>query len=140
MQTVVVNIMLSLPDARLQAAGSGVFWPLRILMGGLFLFSTFALVCAVAFLKRRDWARRAWVALLGLGIAFHVVALVLFFLGVLLHPVGTSDEDVRFAQMLQLMVVPMAVGALGMAILFAWLMKRLLAADVRREFRSSVAA
>jgi len=139
LQTVAVNIMLSVPDPKFQADAAGALFPLRILPAALFLFSTFALICAVGLLKRRDWARRCVVGLFAIGIAFHAVALVLFLVGVLLHPPAAPDGDVRFAQMLRLMMIPMSIGALGVAVLFGWLIKRRLSPDVRREFRGGVA-
>jgi hypothetical protein len=142
LQTVAVNIMLSLPDMRPQAAasdGAGSFLALRILPAALFLFLGFTFACAVAFLKRRDWARRIWVVLFALGIAFHAVALALFLLGAFFHSAPSSESDERFLQMLKLIVIPMALGALGISALFGWLIKRLLSADVRREFARGVA-
>jgi hypothetical protein len=135
LQMVAINIMLSF-DA---GAGAEAFFPLKILPVGFFLFLTFTLICAVALLKRRDWARRAWIALLAVGIGFHALALTLFLLGLFIHLPKSAGNDVQFAQMLKLMAIPMTITALGIAMLFGWLIKRLLSEDVRSQFRGRVA-
>jgi hypothetical protein len=135
LQNVLVNILSSAPhmDPWGQSTrGQEPFLILRIVVAFLFLFLLFALVCAVGLLKRKDWARRTFIALFALGIGFHAVALLLFVLGagVFSPPAPALGAQAQFASMVRLMVIPMTVGALGISILFGWLIKRLVSTDV----------
>ena len=63
---------------------------------------------------------------------------ILFVLGagVFSPPAPALGAQAQFASMVRLMVIPMTVGALGISILFGWLIKRLVSTDVRHEFRA----
>jgi hypothetical protein len=144
LQNVFVNLMLSLPDLDPRGTANQApetFLVLRILIAVLALFLIFALVSAIGLLKRKDWARRTFIALFALGIGFHVVLLFLFLLGAGIFPPFAAARGVRapIDSMARLMVIPMGVGALGMSVLFGWLIKRLVSPDVRREFHGGIA-
>ena len=140
LQNVLVNIMLSMPEMGTATQASEAFLGMRILVAVLFLFLVFALASAIGLLKRKEWARRTVIALFAVGIGFHALALLLFLLGagVFAPSAPASEGQARFDSLVKLMVIPMAVAALGMSVLFAWLIKRLASVDVRREFRGGV--
>ncbi len=142
LQNVVFNIIPFLLD--IQSRGTAAqtpqgFFALRALIALLFAFLTLALVSAIAFLRRKEWARRTFIALFVLAIALHAAAALLFLLGAGLFPPSRHVSDAKFDAMAKAMLIPVAVWALGMAVLFGWLIKRLTSPDVRREFGGGVA-
>lgn len=100
--------------------------------------SVLTLIAAIALLKRRNWGRLAFVGVMGLGVAWEVSSLAVmpFFF----HSFTQLPEDIspdlraQFSLIPKLMFGFSALVAMALAMLFAWLIKRLLSADVRREF------
>jgi len=93
------------------------------------------LVSAIGLLKRRNWARIAFVVLMALGIAYlvlAVVAMVSFFSAVL----PGMGEQMAAAErlMVRLITTFTSVMALGIALLFAWIIKKLVSPEIRAEF------
>lgn len=105
------------------------------------LLSLVALTAAIGLLHRKNWARKLFIALLSLGIAYQLG-------GVVVQWWMFGHMDDMFAQMpgapprvdavMQGMLTVMRVFGLMMALafsgLFAWLILRLHRADVRAEF------
>ncbi len=142
LHNVVFNIIPLLLDMHSRGTAAQTpqdFFALRVLIALLFAFLTFALVSAIAFLKRKQWARRTFVALFVLAIALHAAAALLFLLGAGLFAPPTPVSDAKFDAMVKAMLIPVALWAVGMSVLFGWLIKRLMSPDVRREFGGSVA-
>ncbi len=100
------------------------------------LVSAGTLVSAVGLLKRKEWARKVFVVLMGLGIVWSLASLVMQF--TVLSPMQAVPpgqalppeflKAMRFAQ------VASAVLVVGMSVLLAFIIRKLCSERVRREF------
>jgi hypothetical protein len=147
LQNVMINTMFSShamptltgPDAEQTPA----FF--RFMLGHMELFflaflvvSSGTLIAAVGLLRRKNWARLAFVGILALGIAWNIAGLVLqqtMFSSMPAVP-SSAPPDFRaeFDRMATVMQAFSIVMALGISALFVWLIKRLLSKATRAEF------
>jgi hypothetical protein len=100
--------------------------------------SGLTLAAAIGLLKRRNWARLLFISLLVLGIIWSIAKVVPQFviLAFWLHPFdyGSPATPVGVDSIMVMMMGFSAVMAIGFAILFGWIIKRLISPDFRREF------
>jgi hypothetical protein len=146
MQNVMINVMLPTLVANLPASGqatqvfpTGVF---RVFGICWLLFASFMTYSAYALLKRRNWARRTFVVLFALGIAWNVLFVLGFGFGVgfaKFPTTGPAAVPPEMHMMMSAMAAMFGVFALVMSILYGWLIKRLRSASVKAEFSSVVA-
>jgi hypothetical protein len=91
--------------------------------------------CSLGLLRRREWARRAFTALLAFG---AVTAITLWLLQQMIMNtmlgVGTTNVDVTFRNMIMVMRVMSGVFALALAIAMTWLVFYLRKPEMRGEF------
>ncbi len=143
-QNIMIQLMfptdLALPPS---TDASGVPAILDFLLGHIrYLFLAFlilsigTLVAAIGLLKRRNWARLAFVGILGLGILWNLAGIALQQLVFASpdHPQAGGAPELE--RMVMFMRVFSALFAVGLSLLLAWLVKRLLSAPVRAEFGS----
>ena len=109
---------------------------------GFLLLSALALVAAIGLLLRREWARRLFIALMVVGIACALLGLVAQWrlLGAVQHTVSLrTGVYPQFAHGVRGFMVAIQVTstiiAVGVSVLFGWIIKRLLSAGIRQEFR-----
>ena len=115
----------------------------RFFFLAFFLFSAVKLVSAIGLLRRWNWARLMFVGILGLGIAWIAVGLVLqqFMIdSILKFPTGAAqsappDFEAEMKGMMIAVRVFSALFGLGFAVLYGWIIKRLLSPAVAAEFR-----
>src|SRR5690606_1207948 len=119
-----------------------VVWMLehvQVLVLGSVLVSAAKLACSIGLLKRRNWARLGFVALLGLAIACNLAGLVLQF-----EVIDVVREELRgeaagggpdLQGVVTVMMVMATVFALAYVALYAWIAKRLLSPAIAAEFR-----
>jgi hypothetical protein len=137
LQTVMFTVMLAMPaphatsDAR---TPSHLSLPFRMLLGLLVGVSVLVFASAIAFLKRKGWARRTFVTLFALAIVFNVAALLLLLVGGSQSVSLALGAGERFEPMARRMLVPTSIAAVALSLLFGWLIKRLTSAVVRAEF------
>jgi hypothetical protein len=103
------------------------------------LMSATTLVASIGLLKRLDWARWLFIAILGLGIAWQGVGLAL---QATMHSAMTgsmagapADFRDQFQTLFVLVMVVSAVFGLALAVLFGWIIQRLLSPAIAAEFR-----
>lgn len=119
-----------------------MFNNVRLIFAGFLVLSAVTLVSAIGLLRRRNWARLILIALLALGIVWNVGS-VLFLQYTMIQSAPPSalnvPEGVRaqMEAMENVMLVFSSVMAIGFAILFAWIIKRLVSPSVTREFRTT---
>ncbi|MFC5490282.1 hypothetical protein [Dokdonella soli] len=151
MQNVMLHLMLrgemgaamrSAPEpAGMPGAASFLMRHVDWLFAGFLMVSTLTLAAAIGLLRRHEWARRVFIALLGLGIAWQLAGLVMQFLMMpaFLAPLAQAPDG--FAKDFRAMTVAIlafsAIMALGFCVLFGWLIKRLMSTAVRAEFAST---
>lgn len=99
------------------------------------LVSATALVAAIGLLKRKNWARLAFIALMGLGIAWNVAGLAVQFTMLEQMPeLAGQGVPQEFTTMLRIMQVFSVVMVLAFCTLFVWLIRKLRSAPIRAEF------
>lgn len=107
---------------------------------GFLLVSALTLAVSIGLLRRHEWARRTFIGLMGFGIAWQLFGLAMQFVMMPSFQASLADAPAGFAdgfRTMTLMIrVVSGVMALGVCALLGWIIKRLLAADVRAEFGS----
>lgn len=147
LQNVMVNTLMPLDQMQKAATAPGVpempaFF--RFMMGNVRLFfasflvvSAATLGAAVGLLKRKNWARLLFIIILSLGIVWNIggMALQFFIMQDFPKPVGASPEfAASLSTMRTVIMVFSALMALAFSALFGWLIKRLAAVEIQREF------
>jgi hypothetical protein len=145
------NVMLSvmLPLEGLQASTQGtedlpafarfMFSHPRMIFGGFLAVAAITLVSAIGLLKRKNWARVLFIAIMVLGVLWNIGSLILpfYMYSAFVPPMPESTpQDFResFEMTWKIMIAFTVVIALALATLFAWITKRLVSRDVKREF------
>jgi hypothetical protein len=142
MQNVMINFVFPTMLATMPEQSGQTFPPFTMIIFRVFalvllsvaVFSTYA---AYALLKRRNWARRTFIVLFALGIAWNVLGVLAFGIGFSLATLPTSGTDAvpfDMQAMLKGMVAVLAVFTVAMSVLFGWLIKRLHSPSIKAEF------
>lgn len=112
---------------------------MQLFFAAFFVFSAATLISAIGLLRRRNWARRAFVGIMIVCALWNLLGLAMpFVVTNWMPPVpDTAPADFRreFEVMMKLVMGITVTVSLGMAVLFAWIIKRLVSEDVRREFQ-----
>jgi hypothetical protein len=119
------------PIVRFMAANVALFF----VAGWILFLATF--ISALALLRRKNWARLYFVVLMSLGIVWNIAGLWLQFsvLSSFSPPVGAPPEFGRNFEVIRIVMgIANTVFALAVAVLFAWIIKRLLSPSIRAEF------
>ncbi len=145
MQNVMINVVFSSMANSAAGAGqeidaAGLLF-MRVL-GLLFLgFTVFLMYTAYALLKRRNWARRTYIVLFSLGIAFNVLMVVVLGIVAVLFPsVGTESQAAEATVMFSAFAVVFGIVAIVFSALFGWLVWRLRSPGIRVEFVGATGA
>jgi hypothetical protein len=100
------------------------------------------LAAAIGLLLRKNWARIAFIVLMALGIVWNVGGVIVQYRVISalfrFHPGATNPVRPSWETVTTIMAIFSSVIALGLAGLFAWLIKRLLSPDIRREFKRTI--
>jgi len=98
------------------------------------------LVAAIGLLRRRNWARLAFVGLMGLAILWNLGGLWLqlsMFSSIPAAPASAPpDFASQFERVTLAMKIASGLSAIGLSVLFAWIIKRLTSRAVRGEFNA----
>ena len=139
MQNIMVNLLMptmmtKTPNAQAAAFGLTAF---RIFAICFLILAIFMTYCAYALLKRRNWARVAFIVICSFGIAWSVLGMLMFALGFGFGRMPTSGPqalppDMK-AAFTAILVVTSIMGV-GMAVLLGWIIKRLRSPQIRAEF------
>jgi hypothetical protein len=115
----------------------------RIFFLAFLLVSAVKLVSAIGLLRRWNWARLVFVGILALGVVSSIGGLLLqqvMFDSMMKFPTDAGrpmppDFEANMRGMMIAMRAFSAVFILGFAVLYAWIIKRLLSPSVAAEFR-----
>ena len=151
LQNVMLNIMTSFenippprgPLAEQMPAYVGFMAEhVRLFFLSFLIVSVATLAAALGLLRRKNWARLTLIGILSIGVAWNVAAFILqqriFSSADGVRPNAPSAFSAEFDQMTSVMLVFSTVMAAGFALLFAWLIKRLLSRPVRAEFNQGL--
>jgi hypothetical protein len=108
-----------------------IFKHLKTISWVILLLSVFSVLSSLALLKRRNWARIAFVAMLALDIVANMVGVI--------YALFAPSASVSAAQMQAEWMIRLATGlnailVVGLSIAMAWMVKRLMSGPIRREF------
>lgn len=114
---------------------------IRLLFAAFLVLSAALCTVSVALLKRKNWARIAFIFFLALGIVWNIGGIFLqgaFFSSMpALPPNAPPEFRSQFESIFTVMLVFSAVMAIGISLLFAWLIKRLVSVRIKAEFQRS---
>jgi len=108
------------------------------IMGGFLAMSILTLVAAIALLRRHNWGRVLFIAIMAAGLVWELGSLTLlpFMFSSFSAIPDTAPPDFRdsFAVMSKVIVAFSVLVSIALSVLFAWIIKRLVSADIRSEF------
>ncbi|HEY4137596.1 MAG TPA: hypothetical protein VGN65_04030 [Casimicrobiaceae bacterium] len=125
---------------RLPPALGWVFDHMRTLLFVLLLLALLKLVAAIGLLNRRNWARLLFIAILAFGIVWSFAGVVMqqFFVASLLTMQLPPNAPKDFEAMMQGITIAIrvfsAIFAIGFAVLYAWMIKKLVSPPIVAEF------
>lgn len=129
-----------------EAAASGhmppfavlMFANFRVLLAGFLAVSALTLAAAIGLLKRRNWARLAFITLMLLGVLWNLGGIWLAFSMWTWFPplpdAAPAEFRVGFETMTKVITAVNIVVGVLLAGLFGWIAKRLASRDIRQEF------
>jgi len=109
-----------------------MFSHIQLIMPAVLLISVLTLVSSIALLKRKNWGRIVFVALMALGIVYSLG--LVFLLPVLSREMPYGPAAQEFEAAFSIVRVFMTVFSLGLALLLGWIIKRLMSEPIRAEF------
>jgi hypothetical protein len=127
-------------------AGRFMFSHLQLLVLCMFMLMALMLAASIGLLHRRNWARLLFIGLLGCGVVYNLAGLVLeqsmmssMTSQFPLDSAVSADSTFRstaqqFDQMMAGFRVVMYVITIGFAVLFGWIIAKLLSRPIREEF------
>jgi hypothetical protein len=125
---------------RIPPAFAWVFDHIRPVLLVLLLVTLIRLVADIGLLNRRNWARLVFIAILALGIAWGLAGIVIqhFVVSSVFEIPRTPGMPPDFEATLHGMMIGMrvfsAVFALGFAVLYAWMIRKLMSPGIAAEF------
>ncbi len=147
-QNIVVSIMFSNADlaslieearrnSRLPAFVLFTFEHLRFALLGFLISFSITLLAAIGVLRRKDWARRLFVAILAIGIVWSLAGA-----GATIEAVSSVSKHVatrhdELGAMIHVILAFNLLVSLVVATVFLWLIKRFVSDDIKREFRGA---
>ena len=117
-----------------------MFSHFQVMVLVMFIVCVATLVSSIGLLRRHNWARLVFIALLGLGVLYNVSAIVLqrsmtsSFAAPFPADSAFGPAAQQFQQMFAAMKVTMFVFEIGFAALFCWIIVKLISAPIRAEF------
>jgi len=115
-----------------------LFMNIRLVFLSFLVVSLMTLVTAIGLLRRKNWARIVFISLMALGIFWNLASIIVQQLMLNHIPQVPLAADTAFEQnftrMMTIMKFATFVLALGLSVLFGWIIKKLTSPDIRSEF------
>jgi hypothetical protein len=112
-----------------------MFSNIRLFFFGFFAISATTLVSAIGLLKRKNWGRIVFLAVMGIGICWNIFSLVIQNMMFSSMPVFPHEEiDSQFSTMMIVMKIITFIFAVGISYLFGWIIYKLCSAKIKAEF------
>ena len=108
----------------------------KLIFAALLACFVVTLISSIGLLKRRNWARLVFIGIMALGIIWNIGGLLLQFTMFSSFPSfpKAPHEAEAFQSMFVTMMVFSAVIAVAFAVLFGWIIKRLISQPIVAEF------
>jgi len=97
------------------------------------LFILFAFVSSIGLLRRKEWARKAFLFLLGFGIIYIIAGTILYCIFTR-SIFSISEIPSEFNSFSIIFIVFMIIMSLGFIFLFGWLFYKLSSTKIKEEF------
>jgi hypothetical protein len=126
--------MPPIPEDQLQQVPPLMRWMFgnfKLIFFSALLFMAFMLVASISLLKRQNWARLAFIVVLGLGILWSVFGI--YFISVVMDEMPQPPEVRQFETIVTIITV---IFSLIFSVLHGWILWKLTTPDIRREFVS----
>jgi hypothetical protein len=114
-----------------------MFEHIRALFTAVLVVTLGTLIISIGLLRRHNWARILFVSLLALGIVWNIGGLFwqwLFFRSMPQPPQAPPEMQAQFQTITSVMMIFSVIMAVGMSVLFGWIIKRLTSPTIRSEF------
>jgi hypothetical protein len=126
--------LAQVPD-ELPGIAAFMFENFQLVVLAVLLVSLSILISSIGLLKRKNWARLAFIVLMSLGIIWNLGGIVLQDIFLSSAPPMSNHPEFRdFQTMQSIMRWFSAIVGIGLAGLFGWIIWRLTRESVRREF------
>ena len=147
MQNIMVHTMFSVPEMKtamnspeavseIPPFARFMFNHFRLFVFLMFAITLFTLITSIGVLKRKNWARRVFIGLLGLSILLllgSIAAQFFFFPGS--SGFGSEEIPAEMKTMMTFMQVFFAFFYGAIAVILGWIIKKLLSAGIAHEFQ-----
>jgi hypothetical protein len=114
----------------------------RLFFAAFLILSLTVFVSSIGLLKCKNWARVVFIGLFALGILWNVAGIFIqhaIFSAMPAPPAGAPQEfKVQMESMANVMLLFSLVLAVGVSVLFGWIIKRLLSPAIRQEFSCGI--
>ncbi len=104
---------------------------LIVALFGLLILTSF--IISIAFLKRKNWGRLGLIILFLIGIAYSIAGLIFQWIFIESIDDGFPHFYNIFGEMMLLMKIFTAVIAIGLSVLFGWIIKKLTSKEIKDE-------
>jgi len=148
LQNIMINLMFplekmteALNDSQAQQHIPSLF---RFLFSNIrvFVFSFLVILAttftsAIGLLKRKNWARIIFIVLMSLGILWNILGVVMQFSMFSFMPIpeeAPNQFTAQFTTIMTIMKIFTIVMAVGISILFGWIIKKLTSDKIKSEF------
>jgi hypothetical protein len=140
-QNILIRVMLSEAEPATNASESAPLsglanWMtahIELLFAGFLVAALVTLITSIALLRRKRWGRVSFIGIMVLAIAWMMVGLPLQWVMLADMP-GAEEADSVVRVIRTVIKVFNTIIALGMTVVFAWIIKKLVSPDVRAEF------
>lgn len=112
-----------------------IFSNIRLFFFSFLIISGTTVVSAIGLLKRKNWARIIFILVMGLGIGWNVLSLVIHTSMFSTMPdIPPEAVNGEFITMMTIMKVFMFILAMGLSYLCLWIIYKLTTPDIKAEF------
>jgi hypothetical protein len=144
-QTIMVNVMFPIqqmtdsienaPAQDMPRVFRFLFPHFRFFSFTLLVISAITFVSAIGLLRRKNWARIIFVVILALGIVWSLFCVVIQFTMFLVDPgFPPGPQSAQFHLMVNIIQVFTLLMAIGIGVLFGWIIRKLNSAPIKAEF------
>lgn len=111
-----------------------LFSNIRIFFFSFLVISATTFTSAIGLLKRKNWARITFIVIMALGILWNISGIVMQFSMLSSMPIPEGEMPNQFATMMNIMKIFTLVMAIGISVLFGWIIKKLASEKIKAEF------
>lgn len=101
----------------------------------MLLFEAWVLASSVGLLLRKNWARISFIVFIIIGLIWNALYLIVEVLAAIgIHFFQPANTPPAFQSFMQGFMVGFMILTIGFMVLFGWILRKLMSANIRREF------